>query len=83
MANNLNRKGVPLAGYILSDYGYDASEVIATVKSAYSNTNEHSKNSNPKNQKSEFEFYALSKGLNSGKPLYLLHNSNIVKNCYL
>lgn len=24
---------------------------------------------NPKNQKSEFEFYALSKGLNSGKPL--------------
>ena len=26
---------------------------------------------NPKNQKSEFEFYALSKGLNSGKPLDL------------
>jgi|SRR5690606_30447454 len=24
---------------------------------------------NPKNQKSDFEFYALSKGLNSGKPL--------------
>lgn len=24
---------------------------------------------NPKNQKSEFEFYALCKGLNSGKPL--------------
>jgi len=24
---------------------------------------------NPKNQKSEFEFYALSKGLNNGKPL--------------
>lgn len=24
---------------------------------------------NPKNQKSEFEFYTLSKGLNSGKPL--------------
>jgi len=24
---------------------------------------------NPKNKKSEFEFYALSKGLNSGKPL--------------
>lgn len=24
---------------------------------------------NPKNQKSEFEFYALSKGLNTGKPL--------------
>ncbi|MFV0378323.1 MAG: DUF6943 family protein [Mangrovibacterium sp.] len=24
---------------------------------------------NPKNQTSEFEFYALSKGLNSGKPL--------------
>lgn len=55
-ANNLNRKGVPLAvatGYILSDYGYDASEVMATVKSAYSNTNEHSKNSNPAIPKSE------------------------------
>lgn len=26
---------------------------------------------NPKNQKSDFEFYALSKGLNSGKPLDL------------
>ncbi|ADY54035.1 virulence-associated E family protein [Pseudopedobacter saltans DSM 12145] len=56
LANNLNRKGVPLAvatGYILSDYGYDASEVMATVKSAYSNTNEHSKNSNPTIPKSE------------------------------
>lgn len=56
LANNLNRKGVPLSvatGYILSDYGYDASEVMATVKSAYSNTNEHSKNSNPTIPKSE------------------------------
>lgn len=50
LANNLNRKGVPLTvatGYILSDYGYDANEVMATVKSAYNNTDEHSKNSNP------------------------------------
>lgn len=56
LANNLNRKGVPLAvatGYILSDYGYDASEVMATVKSAYSNTSEHSKNNNPAISKSE------------------------------
>jgi len=56
LANNLNRKGVPLAvatGYILSDYGYDANEVMATVKSAYSNTNEHSKNNNPTISKSE------------------------------
>ncbi len=56
LANNLNRKGVPLAvatGYILSDYGYDANEVMATVKSAYNNTNEHSKNSNPAIPKSE------------------------------
>lgn len=56
LANNLNRKGVPLAvatGYILSDYGYDANEVMATVKSAYSNTNEHNKNNNPAISKSE------------------------------
>lgn len=48
LACNLNRKGVPLAvatRYILSDYGYDDNEVMATVKSAYNNTNEHSKNS--------------------------------------
>lgn len=56
LANNLNRKGVPLAvatGYILSDYGYDSNEVMATVKSAYSNTNEHNKSSNQTISKSE------------------------------
>ena len=33
---------------------------------------------NPKNQKSDFEFYALSKGLNSGKPL-----ENPCPNCFV
>ena len=56
LACNLNRKGVPLAvaiGYILSDYGYDDNEVMATVKSAYNNTNEHSKNNHQSISKSE------------------------------
>lgn len=48
LACNLNRKGVPLSaamGYILSDYNYNEQEVMITVKSAYSNSHEHSKNS--------------------------------------
>lgn len=46
LACNLNRKGVPLPaamGYILSDYNYDAQEVMATVNSAYKNVSEHNK----------------------------------------
>lgn len=56
LANNLNLKGVSFAvatGYILSDYVYNASEVMGMVKSAYSNTSEHSKNNNPITPKSE------------------------------
>ncbi|WP_299176722.1 VapE domain-containing protein [uncultured Chryseobacterium sp.] len=47
LACNLNRKAVPLAiamGYILADYNYDATEVMASVNSAYSNTAEHGTN---------------------------------------
>ena len=47
LACNLNRKGIPLAiamGYILADYKYDATEVMASVNSAYSNTAEYGKN---------------------------------------
>lgn len=36
---------------------------------------------NPKNQKSEFEFYALSKGLNSGKPLDIPYPNCFVISC--
>ncbi|MEN2436287.1 BT4734/BF3469 family protein [Weeksellaceae bacterium A-14] len=46
LACNLNRKGVPLPaamGYIISDYNYDAQEVMATVNSAYKNVAEHNK----------------------------------------
>lgn len=41
LANNLNRKGVPESvalGYILADYDYNSQEVMAAVRSAYSNT---------------------------------------------
>lgn len=41
LANNLNRKGVPESvalGYILADYDYNSHEVMAAVRSAYSNT---------------------------------------------
>lgn len=37
---------------------------------------------NPKNQKSEFEFYALSKGLNSGKPLDIPCPNCFVISCH-
>ncbi len=46
LACNLNRKGVPLPaamGYILSDYNYDAQEVMATVNSAYKKLLDHNK----------------------------------------
>ncbi|MCD9854504.1 hypothetical protein LUD75_07290 [Epilithonimonas sp. JDS] len=46
LAFNLNRKGVPLhvsMGFILSDYNYDAQEVMTTVNSAYKNVVEHNK----------------------------------------
>ena len=46
LACNLNRKGVPLPaamGYILSDYNYDAQEVMTTINSAYKNVVEHNK----------------------------------------
>lgn len=36
---------------------------------------------NPKNQKSDFEFYALSKGLNSGKPLDVPCSNCFVISC--
>ena len=41
LANNLNRKGVPESvalGYILADYDYNSQEVMAAVRSVYSNT---------------------------------------------
>lgn len=59
LACNLNRKGVPLPtamGYILSDYGYDATEVMTTVNSAYKNVVEHNKSNlsiSPKGEISE------------------------------
>ncbi len=37
---------------------------------------------NPKNSKSEFEFYALSKGLNSGKPLDIPCPNCFVISCH-
>lgn len=46
LACNLNRKGVPMPaalGFILSDYNYDAQEVMATVNSAYKNVIEHNR----------------------------------------
>lgn len=59
LACNLNRKGVPLPasmGFILSDYNYDAQEVMTTVNSAYKNVVEHNKNNasiSPKGEISE------------------------------
>lgn len=59
LACNLNRKGVPLPasmGFILSDYNYDAQEVMTTVNSAYKNVVEHNKSNlavNPKGEISE------------------------------
>lgn len=59
LACNLNRKGVPLPasmGFILSDYNYDAQEVMTTVNSAYKNVVEHNKSNtsiSPKGKISE------------------------------
>ncbi len=56
LACNLNRKGVPLPaamGYILSDYNYDAQEVMATVNSAYNNVLDHNKDSQKQNNKTK------------------------------
>lgn len=62
LACNLNRKGVPLPtamGYILSDYGYDANEVMTTVNSAYKNVVEHNKSNLSNSPKGEISEQSL------------------------
>lgn len=55
LANNLNRKGVPESvalGYILADYDYNSQEVMAAVRSAYSNAADFNTNAFQSKQKS-------------------------------
>lgn len=65
LACNLNRKGVPLPaamGYILSDYNYNAQEVMATVNSAYNNVSDHNKDSQKPNNKTKISEPSKSDG---------------------
>ncbi|WP_348800553.1 VapE domain-containing protein [Flavobacterium adhaerens] len=53
LACNLNRKGIPMQeslNYILTDFGYDETEVTQTVKSAYGNSHEFGKSEAIQNQ---------------------------------
>ena len=70
LANNLNRKGVSESlalGYILADYNYNQQEVMAAVKSAYSNTAEYNTDTFQPKQKSAKSVQSAGVKNNSGE----------------